>query len=72
MKRILENSESSNSSGNEEEKGETVAKVAKTDNPTDHLVGVKVKIDQKMADGCPRLSKTKYTCHLFVVIWTQC
>ena len=40
MKRILENSDSS-SSGNEE-KGETVAKVAKTDNPTDHLVGVKV------------------------------
>ena len=41
MKRILENSDSS-SSGNEEEKGETAAKVAKTDNPTDHLVGVKV------------------------------
>jgi len=43
VKRILENSESSNSSGNEEEKGETVAKVAKMDNPTDHLVGVKVE-----------------------------
>ena len=45
VKRILENSESSNSSGNEEEKGETVAKVAKMDNPTDHLVGVKVNMD---------------------------
>ena len=42
VKRILESSESSSSSGNEEEKGETAAKVAKTDNPTDHLVGLKV------------------------------
>ena len=52
MKRILENSDSSNSSGNEEEKGETAAKVAKTDNPTDHLVGVKVgqNMDQKVKD----------------------
>ena len=70
MKRILENSESSNSSGNEEEKGETAAKVAKMDNPTDHLVGVKVNVDQKMAGGCLHLCKTKQTCHLFLVIST--
>ena len=63
MKRILENSDSSNSSGNEEEKGETAAKVAKTDNPTDHLVGVKVglNINQKMVSGCLRLCSTKQT-----------
>ena len=53
MKRILENSESSNSSGNEEEKGETVAKVAKMDNPTDHLVGVKVNMDPKNGRRLP-------------------
>jgi len=39
VKRILDNSDSS--SGSEE--GETAVKVAKTDNPTDHLVGAKVE-----------------------------
>ena len=60
MKRILENSDSS-SSGNEEEKGETAAKVAKTDNPTDHLVGLKVgrNMRHKVKGGLPLPKKTK-------------
>ena len=60
VKRILENSDSS-SSGNEEEKGETAAKVAKTDNPTDHLVGVKVgrNMHRKVKGGYPYLRRQK-------------
>ena len=63
VKRILENSDSSSSSGNEEEKGETAAKVAKTDNPTDHLVGVKVgrNMHHKVKGGYPYLRRQKKT-----------
>ena len=69
VKRILENSDSS-SSGNEEEKGETAAKVAKTDNPTDHLVGVKVgrNMHHKVKGGLPLPKKTKKTMYLKVVV----